>query len=162
MHSSEAKVVVFSSVSFWTKFDTQKLVRTRLRTYAHQSKPIISETGGIFCSFQILSVGGLSHWNFPLYNIKYLYSNIICINFITKITEYYLIKKYQLFKTYTSSSAIFSQCIFGGQNANKEYPNGIGAGYQTHERNPSAETWVQGRDEKNQGFGSTIEGIFCN
>lgn len=129
MHSSEGKVVEFSSVSFWTKYDSLKLFRTRLRTYAHQSKPIISKTDGIFCSFPILSVGGLSHWNFPLYNIKYLYSNIICINFITKITEYYLIKKYQLFKNIYIIFSNFSQCIFGGQNANKEYPNGIGAGY---------------------------------
>ena len=114
MHSSEGKVVEFSSVSFWTKYNSLKFTRAskELRTYACQSKPIISETGGIFCSFQILSVGGLSHWNFPLYNIKYLYSNIICINFITKITEYYLIKKYQLFKTYTSSSVFFTSAFW--------------------------------------------------
>ena len=111
MHSSEGKVVEFSSVSFWTKYDSLKLVRTRLRAYAHQSKPIISETDRIFCSFPILSVGGLSYWNFPLYNIKYLYSNIICINFITKITEYYLIKKYQLFKNIYIIFNFFHQCI---------------------------------------------------
>ena len=128
MHSSEGKVVEFSSVSFWTKYDSLKLFRTRLRTYARQSKPIISETDGIFCSFPILSVGGLSHWNFPLYNIKYLYSNIICINFITKITEYYLIKKYQLIKTYTSSLAFFTSA-FWRSNATKKYTNGIGASY---------------------------------
>ena len=146
-------MAVFSSVTFWAKRNTTGSVGIfKPRICARQSKPFISKMGRFVRYFLFLSVGGLSHWNFPwrngsyrdrerftmcrffpLYNIKYLYSNIICINFTTKISEYYLIKKYQLFKNIYVKFSNFHQRIFGGQNASKKHPNGIGTGYQPHE-----------------------------